>query len=227
MSVSGSRDITVKGSKLRDMTSIRLCRFILVIFQQKSCNQTNSYILSWNCKYLSQKNERISERGGHRFLCKNHLLQLFVFPITCHPFTVMSLWFFFFLSFLFVQKLCTHVSILCVALFLLISLTDSGTQSVNNKDRLQKLINEKLIYYKYSIIKSHKAPMEFPSGSHLTQCLHKHVQIFSCPGILSSCTFLLHQSIINTCKINLLLLYTFIVLLYIEMEKENIRPGHV
>ena len=141
-----------------------------------TCNQTSSYVLSWNYKYLSQKNERISEGGGHRFLCKNHLLQLFVFPITCdcHPFTVMNLWFFFFLfkrcvrTCVFCVDAAIPGSILCAALFLLISLTDSGTQSVNNKDRLQKLINEKLIYYKYSIIKSHKAPMGFPSGSYLS-----------------------------------------------------------
>jgi len=41
--------------------------------------------------------------------------------------------------------------LICAALFLLISLTDSGTQSVNNKDRRQKLPITKLIYYKYSI----------------------------------------------------------------------------
>ena len=51
---------------------------------------------------------------------------------------------FFFISF---QKMCTHVRFSvdvamtppCAALFLLISLTDSGAQSVNNKYRSLKI----------------------------------------------------------------------------------------
>jgi len=58
-------------------------------------------------------------------------------------------------------KRCVHTCVFCVdaampmlcaALFLLISLTDSGTKSVNNKDRRQQLIDAKLIYYKYRMV---------------------------------------------------------------------------
>ena len=37
--------------------------------------------------------------------------------------------------------------------------------------------------------------MECPNGSYLPQFLHKYVHMFSCPAILSSCTFLLNRSI--------------------------------
>jgi hypothetical protein len=44
-------------------------------------------------------------------------------------------------------RFCVDVAMpmLCATLFLLISLTDFGTPSVNNKDRRQELINAKLI----------------------------------------------------------------------------------
>ena len=44
-------------------------------------------------------------------------------------------------------KICTHVLVSLNIVFLYIS-----TPSVNNKDRRQKLINAKLIYYKYCIV---------------------------------------------------------------------------
>jgi hypothetical protein len=85
---------------------------------------------------------------------------------------------------------------ICDALFLLISLTDFGTQLVKNKDRRQKLIYVKLIYYKYPII-NHK---KLQWNVRMVPILHSSCinMMFSCPAILFSCTFLLHWSIIKT-----------------------------
>ena len=58
---------------------------------------------------------------------------------------------------------------ICDALFLLISLTDFGTQLVNNKDRRQKLIYVKLIYYKYPIIKHMQLQWNVRMVSYITQ----------------------------------------------------------
>jgi hypothetical protein len=64
---------------------------------------------------------------------------------------------------------------ICDALFLLISLTDSGTQLVNNKDRRQKLIYVKLIYYKYPIINHKKLQWNVRMVP-----LHQHDVFVSC-----------------------------------------------
>ena len=73
------------------------------------------------------------------------------------------------------------------ALFLLISLTDFGTQLVNNKDRRQKLIYVKLIYYKYPII-NHK---KLQWNVRMVPILHSSgiKMMFSCPAILSFAHF--------------------------------------
>ena len=64
---------------------------------------------------------------------------------------------------------------ICDALFLLISLTDFGTQLVKNKDRRQKLIYVKLIYYKYPIINHKKLQWNVRMVP-----LHQHDVFVSC-----------------------------------------------
>jgi len=81
-------------------------------------------------------------------------LHKYVHMFSCPGILSSYIFLFSYLSFS-VQKMCTDVRVcvdvamplLCSVLFLLISMTNSGTQSVNDKDRRQKLINVKLIYY--------------------------------------------------------------------------------
>ena len=129
-------------------------------------------------------------KGGRLFLCQKSPLTTICFFCDFYQLSssysdelVIFLFSFFFFSSkdVYAGAFCVDVAmpLLCDALFLLITLTDSGTQSVNNKDRRQKPINEKLIYYKYCIVLYNhiKAIEECSNGSYITQFLHKFVHV--------------------------------------------------
>ena len=124
------------------MILIRLCPFILgILQQQKSCNQTSYYIfLVEITSIFANKWQNIGGRGasvGFFVFC-------FFLPFTTNCF--FSLWF---LSPIIQLQwwTCDFFSFFFFFPFIrCVRLTDSGTQSVNNKDRRQKLINAKLIH---------------------------------------------------------------------------------